>query len=208
MANYNHYSKYRHKISENRKLYSKYNAMKARCYRKTSPKYANYGARGITVCDEWIDIDTGFDAFADWSLSHGYQDDLTLERIDVNKGYSPENCKWIDRLEQAYNKTNTLWVDYHGEHIQLSLLCKRLGVNYQSVHFRLNHMGMSVQDAVEIPKHENVTEFAMKCHEHNIPIKVVKDRIRKLGWDEERALTTPPRKMRKRTTQDRANSPI
>lgn len=199
MANYNHYSKYRHKISEHKGLYSKYNAMKTRCYRKSSPKYANYGARGITVCPEWMDSDNGFDAFADWALSHGYQDNLTIERIDVNKGYSPDNCKWIDRLEQTYNKTNTVWVDYRGERVQLVILCNRLGINYQSIHFRLNHMNMSIEEAIETPFRENVTEFARKCHEHNISIKLVKDRIRRLGWDEERALNTPARKLTRRT---------
>lgn len=194
----NHHSKYRHKISEYKGLYSKYNAMKARCYRKSSLKYANYGARGITVCAEWMDPNTGFDTFADWALSHGYRDDLTLERVNVNKGYSPDNCKWIDRLDQTYNKTNTIWVDYRGEHVQLSILCNRLGLNYHSVHFRLYHMKMSIEEAVETPFRENVTEFAKKCHEHNIPIKVVKDRMRKLGWDEERALNTPARKLTRR----------
>ena len=182
----------------NPSLYSKYNAMKARCYRKTNKQYKNYGGRGITICDEWMDAEKGFDNFAIWALSHGYTDDLTIERIDVNKGYSPENCKWITRLEQAYNKTNTIWVDYHGEKVQLAILCKRLGMSYQSIHFRLKHMGMSVEEAFDTPIRENVTEFAKKCHEHNIPIKTVKDRIRKLGWDEERALTTPPRKMHRR----------
>ena len=192
MANFQYSSK------NNPSLYSKYNAMKARCYRKTSSQYKNYGGRGITICDEWMDADNGFDNFADWALSHGYKDDLTIERIDVNKGYSPDNCKWIPRLEQAYNKTNTVWVDYHGEQIQLALLCKRFGISYQSIHYRLNHMGMNVEEAFDTPFRENVTEFAKKCHEHNIPIKIVKDRIRRLGWDEERALTTPPKKMHRR----------
>ena len=202
MANYNHASPYRYNRTEYKGLYSKYNAMKARCYRKTSSKYANYGARGIKICDEWIEPGIGFDNFADWALNHGYSDELTIERIDVNKGYSPDNCKWIDRSEQIYNKTNTVWVDYHGEHVQLAVLCKRMDVPYQSIHFRLNHMGMSIEEAFDTPKRENVTEFARRCHEHNIPIKIVKDRMRKLGWDEERALTTPPRKMTKRNKGD------
>ena len=197
MANYNHYSKYKHKIDSHRGLYSKYNAMKARCYRKTSSKYANYGARGIIVCDEWMDADTGFDAFADWSLSHGYQDDLTLERIDVNKGYSPDNCKWIPRVEQSYNKQNTVWVEFEGERVSLAKLCSEKGLNYQTVYFRIFDIGMGVEDAIYKPLMK-YSELGLKAKEHGLSRKLVHDRIYRLGWDEERALNTPARKLTKR----------
>ena len=183
-----------YRARDNRSLYSKYNAMKARCYRKAHIKYAQYGGRGITICEAWRN---SFSAFAEWAYSHGYSDDMTIERINVDGNYCPENCKWIPAREQAYNKTNTIMVDYHGERISLARLCQRKGINYQSVHFRLNHMGMSVEDAIDTPFRENVTEIARKCHEHNIPIKVVKDRMHKLGWDEDRALNTPVRKIKK-----------
>lgn len=183
--------KYRNKISENRGLYSKYGAMKARCNRKTHPKYKDYGGRGITICDEWLDKDTGFDAFADWALSHGYRDDLTIERIDVNGNYCPENCRWATNKEQAQNKQNTRWVEYKGERMSLPTLCEKYGLNYYTMHDRLYHIGMSVEEAVETPKRENVTEFARKCHEHGINIKTAKTRMNRFGWSEERALNTP-----------------
>ena len=186
----------KYKKREHMSLYSKYSAMKARCLRKTSPKYPHYGGRGIKICDEWKE---SFDSFAEWSYANGYTDEMTIERVDVNGNYCQENCKWIPMSEQAYNKTTTIWVDYHGERVALAALCKSKGVNYQSVHFRLNHMGMSVEEAIDTPIRENVTDFARKCHEHNIPIKTVKDRMRRLGWDEEKALTTPVRKMKQKS---------
>lgn len=193
MENRKNISKYRHKISENRRLYSTLQSMKARCTRPTHGRYQYYGARGIKVCDEWVNPENGFDVFADWALSHGYTDEMTIERIDINGNYCPENCKWIPMREQARNKGTTFWVVYKGEKVSLGELCERLNLNYQTMHDRLTERGMTIEEAVERPIRENVTEFARKCHEHNIPIKIVKDRIRKLGWDEERALTTPPR---------------
>ena len=192
MANNQEKSKYRHKISEHKRLYSTLQTMKARCNRKTHAKYQYYGARGIKVCDEWMNPETGFDTFADWALSHGYTDEMTIERIDVNGNYCPENCKWITAGEQAKNKSTTLWVDYNGEHIQFSELCKRYGANYDMVHDRYYHIGMNLDDALSLPK-QNISEFALKCRKYGIKPKIVKDRIRKLGWDEERALTTPAR---------------
>lgn len=192
MANYNHYSKYNHKISENKRLYSTLNSMKARCYRKTHAKYKSYGARGIEVCEEWKNLDDGFDNFVEWALSNGYTDEMTIERIDVNGNYCPENCKWITMQEQAYNKQNTIWVNFNGEKIQLSKICKRLGVNYFRVYERIFDSGWSVEDALTMPT-QDVSDFVKKCREYGIKPKTVKDRIKKLGWDEERAFTTPAR---------------
>lgn len=197
MANYNHYSKYKNKISENKRLYSTLNSMKARCYRKTHTKYKSYGARGIEVCEEWKNLDDGFDNFVEWALSNGYTDEMTIERIDVNGNYCPENCKWITMQEQAYNKQNTIWVNFNGEKIQLSEICKRLGVNYFRVYERIFDSGWSVEDALTMPI-QDVSDFVKKCREYGIKPKTVKDRIKKLGWDEERAFITPARVCKKK----------
>ena len=78
-----------------------YKGMMSRCYRVKDIHFNAYGGRGITVCDEWKN---NKQAFIDWALSHGYRDDLTIERVDVNGNYEPSNCTWIPMCEQYKNK--------------------------------------------------------------------------------------------------------
>lgn len=78
-----------------------YRAMMNRCYRAKDIHYNAYGKRGIVVCDEWKNDSK---SFVDWALSHGYSDDLTIERVDVNGNYEPSNCTWIPMSEQYKNK--------------------------------------------------------------------------------------------------------
>ncbi len=88
-------------------LYSRWKAMKTRCYNKNFQEYDRYGGRGIAVCDEWKN---NFESFATWALDNGFLKELTLERIDVDKGYSPDNCTWILFAEQQRNKTNNVYI--------------------------------------------------------------------------------------------------
>ena len=79
--------------------------MRQRCNDKNCIGYVDYGGRGISVCDEW---NRDFKIFREWAITHEYNDNLSLERIDVNGNYCPENCKWITKIEQAINKRNTI----------------------------------------------------------------------------------------------------
>ncbi|WP_024346610.1 hypothetical protein [Lacrimispora indolis] len=83
----------KHGLSKTR-LYGIYSGMKQRCYNPANPHYSWYGAKGITICDEWLG-DNGLQNFFDWALNNGYNENLTIDRIESDKEYSPENCQWI-----------------------------------------------------------------------------------------------------------------
>lgn len=86
----------------NTRLFRIWSGIKTRCYTESSTSYKKYGSKGITMCDEWKD---DFQAFYDWSITHGYSDDLSIDRIDGDKGYSPDNCRWTDIYTQNRNRT-------------------------------------------------------------------------------------------------------
>jgi hypothetical protein len=107
--------------------------MKCRCNDQNHPSFKNYGARGIKVCTEWFE---SYTVFKKWAVSHGYADDLELERIDVNKGYSPENCKWISHHEQTMNRRDTLYITTgarNGKTMKLREFCVQNGISINTV---------------------------------------------------------------------------
>ena len=87
-------------------LYGVWADMRKRCYNHASPDYPRYGARGIAVCSQWED----FAEFYDWAISAGYARGLVIDRIDNDSGYSPENCRFVDRKQSSRNRRNTLFV--------------------------------------------------------------------------------------------------
>ena len=111
------------------RIYNIYKNMKARCYRPTGSGYENYGARGIRMCDEWLG-ENGFINFYNWAIENGYTDELTIERIDVNGNYCPENCKWIPPEEQYYNKTTNVYLNIYGIDYTLSQVARMFNVDY------------------------------------------------------------------------------
>lgn len=90
----------KHKLCENR-LYNIFRNMKQRCYNPKTINYKNYGGKGITICEEWLDEKTGFINFYNWAIKNGYNENLTIDRIDVNGDYEPNNCQWITKSENS-----------------------------------------------------------------------------------------------------------
>lgn len=95
---------------ENKTVYWVWKAMKQRCLNPRCVAYKNYGARGITVCEEWMK----FEPFCEWALENGYEQGLDLDRRDNSDGYFPENCRWIPRRENINNRRKTLFIDVDG----------------------------------------------------------------------------------------------
>lgn len=131
----------------NTRLYTIYNNMKTRCYNKNSDDYKNYGERGITVCKEWLN---SFTSFYNWSINNGYKPDLLLDRKDNDLGYSPENCRWVDSIEQNNNKRNNNLIEYNGKTQSISRWSAELGIKRVTLLSRLRN-GWSVERAFSTP---------------------------------------------------------
>ena len=114
------------------RLHNIWIGMKSRCYNKNNKRYNTYGARGIKVCDEWKD----FLPFYNWAMANGYNETMdrgecTIDRIDINGDYSPDNCQFINIKKQQRNKTNTRYVNYKGKLYCLAELAEMLNLNYK-----------------------------------------------------------------------------
>ena len=108
--------------------------MKDRCLNEKDVSYKNYGGRGIKLCNEWMDFET----FQKWALANGYSDKLTIDRIDVNGNYCPENCRWATWKEQANNKRNNHFIEFDGRRQTLSQWAKEIGIDCTSLLERLS----------------------------------------------------------------------
>lgn len=127
----------KHGLSRSR-LYNIWYDMRERCDNINSDKYQHYGARGISICDDW----KKFEPFAIWSLQHGYSDDLTIDRIDGSDGYSPDNCRWVDWYIQANNTSRNHRVTYNGDNRTIGEWARLFGVKYGSLWARIRRGDM------------------------------------------------------------------
>lgn len=129
-----------------KRLHSIWIDMLRRCENPSNKDFHNYGARGITVFNEWHT----FEAFKVWSFENGYASGLSIDRINVDGGYSPSNCRWATVMEQANNKRNTRFVNYNGEKISIANLAKKKNISYPTLLARIK-AGWNVEDAVSKP---------------------------------------------------------
>lgn len=124
--------------------YAVWRSMIGRCYTRSNTDYPHYGGRGITVYVEWRN---DFPAFHEWAITSGYADGLTLDRIDNDGDYRPENCRWATQLRQANNKRNTLYITVRGATASLADMCREYGSNYKTTWKRLQR-GWPPEDAL------------------------------------------------------------
>lgn len=152
--------KTRHGLYKSR-LYNIWRTMRQRCTENTgNQKRDTYYMKGIRVCEEW----QTFDNFMEWALENGYSDKLTIDRINNDGGYYPDNCRWVTNDVQSLNKRNTVMVDFEGERIPLLSLCRQLNVPWQRVYQRIYKSGWSVERAITEPP-RTATSADYKSHE-------------------------------------------
>lgn len=135
------------KSNKQTRLYRIWAGMKNRCNNESHIGYAYYGAKGIKVCDEWND----YEIFKGWALENGYADNLTIDRIDNQKGYCPENCRWATYKTQCNNTTRNHYVTADGQTLSISQWAERNNLPCRTIAARLNLLGWSPEEAVMTP---------------------------------------------------------
>lgn len=125
------------------RLYLIWNGMKQRCENENDTTYKNYGARGITCCNEWQE----FEPFYEWAMAYGYQDNLSIDRIDVNGNYEPSNCRWVSRKEQDRNRRNTWNITFDGKTMCATDWEIELGFPKGTFYRRIKKLGWGIEKA-------------------------------------------------------------
>ena len=134
----------------NTRLYRIWAAMKQRCYNSNYHAYKNYGGRGIAICDDWVN---SFDNFYNWAIDNGYREDLSIERINVDDNYCPNNCTWITLAQQAQNRRSCYMFYYNNKEQNLSQWCNELSLDYKLIHNRIFKLKWSFERAISEPVH-------------------------------------------------------
>lgn len=121
------------------RLYHLWNAMKQRCYSPGNPSYKYYSAKGITVCDEWLN---DFYAFRQWAIDNGYdysktRKEQSLDRIDNQKGYSPDNCRFVSHSENCKNTDRNVWLTHNGLTLVITDWSRRLNIPVETIRGRM-----------------------------------------------------------------------
>lgn len=135
---YHHNCNVRHGLyKEHKDLFNLWQTMKTRCENPKRKNYERYGERGITVCEEWHEAKN----FVEWALSNGYKKGLQLDRIDNNKGYYPENCRFVTATENSRNRRNSKLLTINGETKCVSEWCEQKSVSPYTVYYWIRERG-------------------------------------------------------------------
>lgn len=131
------------------RLKSIWYGMRDRCYNHNNIGYKNYGGKGVRICEEWLSDKY---KFIEWALNNGYSDDLTIDRINNDGNYCPENCRWVDRRTQANNSSLNTVIEFMGEKKTLTQWCEHFGVSRLLFYERYHERGYSFEKAMFSPK--------------------------------------------------------
>lgn len=172
--------------------------MKTRCTNPNYDKYQYYGGKGISVCDEWM---RSYDAFEEWALSHGYNDALTLDRINTDNNYSPENCRWVSRKEQANNRSSNHFLTYNGITKTIQQWSEETGLTPGCITQRIkagwdaNRILTEPYHDTHKPRYLTYNGVTKRMHEwakeFGLSYKILQNRIDLHHWPIEKALFTP-----------------
>lgn len=189
------------------RLYYVWYGIKARCYQPKATGYENYGGRGIKMCQEWKD---SYLSFRNWAYENGYdpnapKNECTIERKDCNKDYEPDNCCWVNKIQQANNTRRNHFITYNGETKTLSQWAHEYKINPDTLWSRLNTYNLPIEKALAKEKLDE-TYLTYNGETHNlkewaiitgINVQTLSSRIHKLNWGIEKALTTPTKRKNK-----------
>lgn len=144
------------------KLYRVWIHMRERCRCETNSRYYRYGGRGISVCNDW---NASFDNFREWALSHGYEEGLTLDRIDNDGNYEPTNCRFVGYDVQNNNFSRNKKVTYSGKALSLSEWSRLTGIHRNTLDYRFN-AGWSTENMFNnAPSNSRTKEQLQQLHE-------------------------------------------
>lgn len=135
---------------QNPRLYNIWSKLKSRCENSHCVEYKHYGGRGIKVCEEWSREPDGFKNFSEWALSNGYKGDLSIDRINNDGGYSPNNCRWVDAIIQSNNKRTNVFKEYMGEVHTIGEWAKIKNLEYSLLYHRFKK-GWEIGKALNTP---------------------------------------------------------
>lgn len=179
--------------SARKRLNSIYNGMKQRCYNKKGVNYSYYGGRGVTICEEWLN---SFDSFYNWAINNGYEEDLTIDRIDNDKGYTPNNCKWSSKSEQCFNRSMSVKLTLDGRTMYMTEWASELGIGIKTLSWRYRK-GWSDKEILTTPKDSNKKKLTFNGETHSmsewgrilgIQVSTLSARLRS-GWSVEETLS-------------------
>lgn len=137
----------KHCMSES-KLYYVWKSIKARCNNPNSKDYKHYGAKGISICTEW---ETSFIEFYNWAMNNGYKEGTSIDRIDVNGNYCHQNCRFVDSIVQANNRSNNHFLTHNGETHTIAEWSRITGIKYNTIIARINKLHWTIEKALSTP---------------------------------------------------------